>query len=69
MPSVVIGFVGMTVLAPFLQDYFPVDQGRIAIETLNDICEGKEVKDVETACYWYDAETMEDAEIAPNLYD
>lgn len=47
----------------------PVDQGRIAIETLNDICEGKEVKDVETACYWYDAETMEDAEIAPNLYD
>ena len=47
----------------------PVDQGRIAIETLNNICEGKEVKDVETACYWYDAETMEDAEIAPNLYD
>lgn len=47
----------------------PVDQGRIAIETLFDICEGKEVKDVETACYWYDAETMEDAEIAPNLYD
>ena len=47
----------------------PVDQGRIAIETLYDICEGKEVKDVETACYWYDAETMEDAEIAPNLYD
>ena len=27
MPSVVIGFVGMTVLAPFLQDYFGAPTG------------------------------------------
>ena len=47
----------------------PVDQGRIAIETLYDICEGKEVSDVETDCYWYDSTNMEDESIAPNLYD
>lgn len=47
----------------------PVDQGRIAIETLYDICEGKEVSDVTTDSYWYDAENMEEDDIAPNLYD
>ncbi len=47
----------------------PVDQGRIAIETLYDICEGKEVKDTETDCYWYDSTNMADESIAPNLYD
>lgn len=47
----------------------PVDQGKIAIQTLYDICEGKEVKDVETDCYWYDASNIDDENIAPNLYD
>ena len=47
----------------------PVDQGRVAIETLYDICEGKEVSDTQTDCYWYDAENMEEPDIAPNLYD
>ena len=47
----------------------PVDQGRIAIETLYKINKGEEVSDTETACYWYNAENMENEEIAPNLYD
>ena len=47
----------------------PVDQGRIAVETLYDVCEGKEVSDTQTDCYWYDAENMEEDDIAPNLYD
>src|SRR5699024_8543778 len=45
----------------------PVDQGRIAVETLYDVCEGKEVSDTQTDCYWYDAENMEEDDIAPNL--
>ena len=47
----------------------PVDRGRIAVETLYDVCEGKEVSDTQTDCYWYDAENMEEDDIAPNLYD
>ena len=47
----------------------PVDQGRIAVETIYDVCEGKEVSDTQTDCYWYDAENMEEDDIAPNLYD
>ena len=47
----------------------PVDQGNLAIHALYDYCEGKEVSDIATDSYWYDAETMNDEEIAPNLYD
>ena len=47
----------------------PLMQGKISIETLYDICEGKDVKDVETDGYWYDATNMDDADISPNLYD
>lgn len=47
----------------------PLMQGKISIETLNDICDGKEVKDVTTDGYWYDSTNMEDADIVPNLYD
>lgn len=47
----------------------PLMQGKISIETLYDICEGKEVKDQTTDGYWYDATNMEDADISPNLYD
>lgn len=47
----------------------PVDQGKVAIETLYKICEGEEVSDTQTDCYWYDASNIEDEQIAPNLYD
>ena len=47
----------------------PVDQGSLAIQALYDYCEGNEVKDIATDSYWYDAENMEDDDIAPNLYD
>ena len=47
----------------------PVDQGNLAIHALYDYCEGKEVEDIATDSYWYDAETMNDDNIAPNLYD
>ena len=47
----------------------PLMQGKISIETLNDICDGKEVKDVTTDGYWYDSTNMDDADISPNLYD
>ena len=44
----------------------PLMQGKISIETLYDICEGKEVKDVQTDGYWYDSTNMDDADISPN---
>lgn len=47
----------------------PVDQGRIAVETLYKICEGGSVSDVTTDCYWYDAGNMDEEDIARNLYD
>ena len=47
----------------------PLMQGKISIETLYDICEGKEVKDVQTDGYLYDSTNMDDADISPNLYD
>mgnify|MGYP003083808108 CR=1 FL=1 len=42
----------------------PLMQGKISIETLYDICEGKEVKDVQTDGYWYDSTNMDDADIS-----
>lgn len=47
----------------------PVEMGEKTVETLYQIAEGEEVKDITTDCYWYDADNMDDAEIAPNLYD
>lgn len=47
----------------------PLMQGKISIETLYDICEGKDVKDVQTDGYWYDSTNMDDDDISPNLYD
>ena len=47
----------------------PVDQGNLAIHALYDYCEGETVEDIATDSYWYDAENMEEADIAPNLYD
>lgn len=47
----------------------PLMQGKLSIETLVKICNGETVEDIETDGYWYDTENMEDADIAPNLYD
>lgn len=47
----------------------PVEMGEKTVEMLYKIAEGGEVKDITTSCYWYDADNMDDAEIAPNLYD
>lgn len=47
----------------------PLEMGTKTVETLYKIAKGEKVKDITTACYWYDAENMDDAEIAPNLYD
>lgn len=47
----------------------PLMQGKLSIETLYKICQGEEVKDIETDGYWYNADNMEEADIAPNLYD
>ncbi|HIX64487.1 MAG TPA: substrate-binding domain-containing protein [Candidatus Mediterraneibacter colneyensis] len=47
----------------------PVEMGYLTVETLYKIAQGEEVEDISTDCYWYDAENMDDEEIAPNLYD
>ncbi len=47
----------------------PVAMGEALVQTLFDIAEGKEVSDLDTGSQWYTAETMEDPEIAQNLYD
>ena len=47
----------------------PLMQGKLSIETLYKICQGETVEDIETDGYWYDTTNMEDADIAPNLYD
>ncbi len=47
----------------------PVAMGAALVQTLYDIAEGKDVSDQDTGCQWYTAETMEDPEIAQNLYD
>ncbi len=47
----------------------PVAMGRALVETLHAICEGETVSDIDTGCQWYNADNMDDPEIAPNLYD
>lgn len=47
----------------------PLMQGKLSIETLTKICNGETVEDIETDGYWYDSTNMEEADIAPNLYD
>ena len=37
--------------------------------TLVDVCNGKTVEDIPMDGYWYNADNMEDEDIAPNLYD
>ena len=47
----------------------PLMMGYKCIYTLVDICDGKEVSDIPMDGYWYNAENMDAADIAPNLYD
>ena len=43
--------------------------GRVTVETLTKIANNETVSDIATPCYWYNAQNMDDDEIAPNLYD
>lgn len=47
----------------------PLVMGKKTVETLVAVANGEEVSDIPTDGYWYNAENMEDPEIAPNLYD
>ena len=47
----------------------PLAMGIKTVDVLIDACNGVEVSDVPTDGYWYNAETMDDDSIAPNLYD
>ena len=55
-------FVGSVTQSPLMMGYE-------CIKALVEINEGKEVKDIPMDGYWYDKKNMEDADIAPNLYD
>ncbi|MBO5337181.1 MAG: substrate-binding domain-containing protein [Lachnospiraceae bacterium] len=47
----------------------PLAMGQTTVETLYKIANGEKVSDIPTQGYWYNADNMEDASIAPNLYD
>lgn len=47
----------------------PVAIGRNVVELAVKAAKGETVADVDTGCKWYTADNMEDADIAPNLYD
>jgi ribose transport system substrate-binding protein len=47
----------------------PLAMGITTVDVLTQIANGEEVTDVPTEGYWYNAETMDSDEIAPNLYD
>ena len=47
----------------------PIEMGRVTVETLTKIANNETVSDIATPCYWYNAQNMDDDEIAPNLYD
>lgn len=47
----------------------PLAMGQTTVEVLTKIANGESVSDVPTQGYWYDSTNMDDASIAPNLYD
>jgi len=47
----------------------PVAIGRNVVELAVKAAKGEAVADVDTGCKWYTADNMENADIAPNLYD
>ena len=55
-------FIGAVTQSPLMMGYY-------AIYALTAAANGQELEDVPTAGYWYDAATMTDELIAPNLYD
>ena len=55
-------FIGAVTQSPLMMGYE-------AVVTLAKICDGESVADVPMDGYWYTAETMNDDNIAPNLYD
>ena len=47
----------------------PLAMGQTTVEVLTKIANGETVSDGPTQGYWYDSTNMDDASIAPNLYD
>ena len=47
----------------------PLAMGQTTVEVLTKLANGESVSDVSTDGYWYDSTNMDDASIAPNLYD
>lgn len=47
----------------------PLAMGITTVDVLTQIAKGESVQDVLTDGYWYNADNMGDASIAPNLYD
>ena len=47
----------------------PLAMGITTVDMLIDACNGGTAKDIPTDGYWYDADNIDDATIAPNLYD
>lgn len=47
----------------------PMSIGRNTVDLAVKAAKGETVKDVDTGCQWYTAKNMDDANIAPNLYD
>lgn len=74
---IAVGFDSGSVLKAAIKDQTlygavtqsPVSIGECLVQLLYDAANGKEVKDVDTGCAWYNSENIEDEEIAQNLYD
>ncbi|MDR1801016.1 MAG: substrate-binding domain-containing protein [Lachnospiraceae bacterium] len=47
----------------------PVAMGEVTVELCVKAAKGEAVSDVDTGCQWYTSETMDNPEIAQNLYD
>ena len=47
----------------------PLAMGIKTVDVLTQIANGETVEDMPTDGYWYNADNMEDEDIAPNLYD
>ncbi|MDO4594366.1 MAG: ABC transporter substrate-binding protein [Tissierellia bacterium] len=47
----------------------PVEIGYQAVKLAKEAAEGKEVEDVDTGALWYNADNMDDEDIAPCLYE
>ena len=48
----------------------PIGMGYKSIEAAVKLVNGEKVESfIDTGCYWYDADNMDDPQIAPLLYD